>query len=278
MPEMPDRADDQEVRLDVGAGATLAVHRSGAGPALVFVGGLGDDHTLFDPLVERLGDQFTCVTFDNRGTGASSPLPEGSGIATMADDAHRLVGRLGLGPAVVVGCSMGGAVAQEWVLRHPADVRGLVLISTWARPRAHLLTVLDHWTTLHGEDQTRRLVESLALLCLSPAAWDDDPELAAAVLAADALAPGFAVQAEACRRHDTVSRLAEVRTPTLIVAGSRDLLIPSESAAELHEHIAGSRLVTLPTGHVPFWEAPDETTRHIRQSAGEVSGPRRNPV
>jgi 3-oxoadipate enol-lactonase len=250
--------------IDVGEGASLLVRRSGDGPAMVLVGGLGDDHTLFDPLVERLSDRFTCVAFDNRGSGASSPLPDGSGIATLADDAHRLVERLGLGPVIVVGCSMGGAIAQEWALRHPTDVAALVLISTWARPRAHLLAMLDHWVTLHDEGQTRRLVESVSLFCLAPGTWDEDPDLAAALLATESLAEGFALQCEACRGHDTLSRLGELASPTLILAGARDLLMSPDNATELHEGIAGSLLETLATGHVPFWEAPDETAQLIR--------------
>jgi pimeloyl-ACP methyl ester carboxylesterase len=147
----------------------------------------------------------------------------------------------------------------------------MVLISTWARPRRHVLAVLDHWTTLHAEDQIHRLVESLALFCLSPRVWDEDPELARAVLATEALAPGFAVQCEACRTHDTRSRLAEVRMPALVLAGSRDLLMSPDNAVELHEAIAGSRLVTLETGHVPFWEAPDETAEVVGQFAGGLA-------
>lgn len=253
--------------VDVGSGASLLVARTGEGPAIVFVGGLGDDHTLFDPLVERLSDQFLCVAFDNRGSGASSALPEGSGIATLADDAHRLLERLDLRPVVVVGCSMGGAVVQEWALRHPADIEAMVLISTWARPRRHLLALLDHWVALHAAGGTRRLVESLAVFSLSPAAWDDDPELAGLLWSAEFAAPGFLVQQEACRHHDTSSRLSEIRAPTLILAGSHDLLMSPACSLELHHGITGSRLTSLPTGHVPFWEAADETARLVRELA-----------
>jgi pimeloyl-ACP methyl ester carboxylesterase len=254
-------------QVDVGGGASLLVARTGDGPAIVFVAGLGDDHTLFDPLIERLSDGFACVAFDNRGTGASSALPEGSDIATLADDAHRLLERLELGPVVAVGCSMGGAVVQEWALRHPADITALVLISTWARPRRHMLALLDHWTRLHAAGEIGRLIESVALFSLSPGAWDDDPQLAGALVSVEAVAPGFIVQQHACRRHDTSSRLAEIRAPTLILAGAHDLLVSPDNSLELHQGIAGSRLANLPTGHVPFWEAADETATLIRELA-----------
>jgi pimeloyl-ACP methyl ester carboxylesterase len=251
--------------IDIGEGASLFVERTGNGPAILFVAGLGDDHTLFDPLVDRMRDQFTCITFDHRGSGASSALPEGSSLVTLADDAHRLLEQLGRGPVIVVGSSMGGAVAQEWVLRHPADVAALVLISAWARPRRHLLGLVDHWTALHDAGEIRWVVQSLALFALSPGAWDEDPETVAALLSADTLAPGFMVQLRASARHDTLARLGEIHAPTLIMAGTHDLLVSPDNASELHHAIAGSVLASVASGHVPFWEAPDEAARIIRE-------------
>ncbi len=59
--------------VELSDGGSLHAVTSGAGQAIVFIGGLGDDHTLFAPLTSALTDTNLCVTFDNRGAGASSP-------------------------------------------------------------------------------------------------------------------------------------------------------------------------------------------------------------
>jgi pimeloyl-ACP methyl ester carboxylesterase len=249
--------------LEIGAGESICVEIVGDGPPLLMVAGLGDDHTLFDPLVARLRDRFTCITYDHRGSGSSSPLPADADIATLAEDGHRLLAQLGLPAVLGLGCSMGGTVLQEWALRHPEDFSRLILMSTFARPRAYMRARMAHWRALHEAGQTERLIESIALLCLSPDCWDRDPDLAAELLAADELAPGFITQLHACLSHDTLARLGEVRHPCLVIHGSEDLLIPVAHGEELAEHLADSTLRILPTGHVPLWEEPEETAAAI---------------
>lgn len=248
---------------EIGPEESLWVEIGGDGPPLVMVSGLGDDHTLFDPLVARLKGRFTCITYDHRGSGSSSPLPPDADIATLAEDGHRLLERLGLAGVLGLGCSMGGTVLQEWALRHPGDFSRLTLMSTFARPRRYMRARMDHWRSLYEASQTDRLTESIALLCLSPGYWDRDPDFAAELLAADELAPGFITQLQACLAHDTLDRLGEIRHPALVIHGSEDLLIPVAQGEELASAIADCTLRILPTGHVPFWELPEETATAI---------------
>lgn len=247
---------------EIGPSSSLFVETSGEGPPIILVGGLGDDHTLFGPLVPLLRDRWTCVAFDNRGTGASTALPDSAGIADLADDVHRLVDQLGVRDAIAVGCSMGGMVVQEWALRHPGDLTAAVLISTHARPGRHSLAALDHWERLCEANQTDRLMESLALFSCSPSFWEREPNLADDALTWE-LAPGFLTQLRACRHHDTLERLAQIQIPTLVMAGAHDQLIPVARAEELANSIPHSELRVLPTGHVPFWEQPQESADAI---------------
>src|SRR4051794_18142907 len=132
----------------IGDHASLLVATSGQGPHMLMVGGLGDDHSVYEPLVGQVQDRFTCISYDHRGSGRSSALPEDADIAAIADDGHRLLEQLGLSGIIGVGCSMGGTVVQEWALRYPDDFSKLVLMSTFARPRRLLRATMDHWERL----------------------------------------------------------------------------------------------------------------------------------
>ena len=65
----------------------------------------------------------------------------------------------------------------------------------------------------------------------------------------------FDGQLDACIHHDAVDRLHQIKVPTLITIGSMDIFTPPPFSDLLHQHIAGSELVTFPTGgHVHHWE------------------------
>jgi 3-oxoadipate enol-lactonase len=255
----------------IDAGASLFVEIAGQGPPLLLVGGLGDDHTLYGPLVDQLQDRFTCITYDHRGSGASSPLPADADIATLAADGHRMLEQLGHSQVVGIGCSMGGAVVQEWALRYPDDFARVVLMSTFAHPRRYLQARIGHWRSLYEAGEIKFLVESIGLLCLAPDSWDTEPELAAEMLAAEELAPGFITQLHACLGHDTRTRLGDLRHRALVIHGSEDLLIPVAHGEEVAELLPDATLQLLPTGHVPFWEMPEDTAAAIAAFAEESS-------
>jgi 3-oxoadipate enol-lactonase len=138
----------------------FAVHAAGprGGWPVVLVAGLGDDHASWGPILEYLTLAYRCITFDNRGIGASLITPGPYRIADLAADAHALHQALGLTPCVVIGSSMGGAIGQEWALRYPADVAGVVLSNTWGRTDAFLRVLFEHWISLAGKGSADQLL------------------------------------------------------------------------------------------------------------------------
>jgi 3-oxoadipate enol-lactonase len=241
-------------------GASIYASVRGEGPPVVFISGHGDDHTLFDPVVADLSRQYRCLTFDNRGAGRSSSPDGPHSMAAWADDAHLLAASLGFTPCVAVGCSMGGAVALEWSLRHADDLRGLALIDTWAKTDTYLAAVSSHWSALAADGQLERLAESMMLLCVSPQYLVANPQAASEFLSeliSDTA--GFLAQGEACIAHDTLDRLGQIAVPALVVSGRYDLLMRSALTEQLVQGIRGAAVAWLDTGHVPFWERPQET-------------------
>ena len=117
--------------------AQLEYDCRGAGSPLLFLHGLTFDRSTWEPIVDQLADRFTCVAVDLPGHGGS----RGSGrdLDEVAHSIHRLLDELGIEPPIVVGHSMGGALAGIYAERHP--VAGLVLVdqAPYIRPFAAMV-------------------------------------------------------------------------------------------------------------------------------------------
>lgn len=108
-------------------GARLSYDEAGAGgPSILFVHGWACDRRFWRPQFEDLSRDHRCVSLDLRGCGQSEARPPFD-TTQAADDAAALIRALALGPAVVVGHSLGGLVALLLNDRHPATVLATVL-------------------------------------------------------------------------------------------------------------------------------------------------------
>ncbi len=113
-------------------GVDLYFETRGSGPpCLVIHGGLGLDHQYLSSTLTPLEDHLSLVHYDQRGNGQSGrPDRETITMEQLADDAAALLGQVAEPPAIVLGHSYGGFVAQELALRHPGLVRALILADT----------------------------------------------------------------------------------------------------------------------------------------------------
>jgi len=110
-------------------GGELRVARFGAGPRTVLgIHGVTASSMSLGPLARQLGGDFTLVAPDLRGRGDSSRLPGPFGMGAHAEDCAAVLAHEGLGPAVVVGESMGAFVAVVLAADHPELVERLVLV------------------------------------------------------------------------------------------------------------------------------------------------------
>src|SRR5690348_2658718 len=113
-------------------GVELAYELIGRGSPVVMIHGAQGDQTMFSGLASQLADHYQILTFDQRGSGLSGKPHSGYTIALLADDTAALMDHVGFSTAHVIGVSMGGTIAQELALRHPAKVRSLTLGCTTA--------------------------------------------------------------------------------------------------------------------------------------------------
>ena len=120
-------------RLVAVNGVNIACAVQGKGPPLVLVMGYRLNSTAWPAtFIAQLAQRFTVVTLDNRGTGLSDKPVTGYAIANMARDVRGLLDELQVEHVHMLGYSMGGAIAQEFVRQFPDRVKGLILCATMA--------------------------------------------------------------------------------------------------------------------------------------------------
>jgi 3-oxoadipate enol-lactonase len=105
----------------------------GQGEPLVIIGGLSIDISEYPLMIKDLASDFQVIAFDNRGAGRTDKPDSPYSIEMMADDTEGLLTSLGISQAHVLGFSMGGRIAIDFTLKHPEQVKSLILVSTGAR-------------------------------------------------------------------------------------------------------------------------------------------------
>jgi 3-oxoadipate enol-lactonase len=229
------------------------------GVPLMFVAGLGDDHSSWAEPVDILSQSFRCITFDNRGIGRSVVTRGPYSTRSMAEDAEAVAVALGLDAVDAIGSSMGGAICQEWALAHPERVRRLVLSNSWAEQDPWFSALIGHWIDLARRGSGHDVLYQLALFCFSPAYLREHPDTIQEFLAEDMPDPvGFSGAGEACQGHDAIGRIGAITQPTLVVGAKADILTRPELSRNLAAALPGARLVWLDAGHMIFWEKPRE--------------------
>jgi 3-oxoadipate enol-lactonase len=239
-----------------------------AKPPVLLIMGLALSSRAWDRLPTLLSRDFRVLIFDNRGTGRSGRVGFAYRMSDLADDAAAVLDAVGCPVAHVFGISMGGMVAQELAIRHPARVRSLALGCTFASWRGatapSLSTKLDLLLLNIGFVTPARISRVLV-----SAEWHAaHPESALRWMRrAERTALRYATaQVLAIARHETLPRLYQIRAPTLVLTGSADKLVPPANSEVLARSIPGARLVVLPkAGHVFPLEREPETVAALRE-------------
>jgi pimeloyl-ACP methyl ester carboxylesterase len=229
-------------------------------PTVVFLHGAGLDHSWFG-LQSRYfgyhGRNVLAVDFPGHGRSEGPPLPT---IEALAEWVFELLDANAIGPASLVGHSMGSLTALECAARKPERVERIALIGT-AYPMKVSEAFLD---AARRNEQTAYDMETIwGHAPKTPLGGNPNPGMwmygdTLARLAR--LAPGVLhAGLKACNDYAVgLESARKVKCPALFVLGARDLMTPPKAAARLSQAIAGARTVTLPaSGHSLMAEAPD---------------------
>ena len=252
-------------------GVSLRYELSGNGPALCLISGYRLHGAAWPEIfVERLARWFNVLTFDNRGTGLSDKPAHGYNLDNMAKDVVALLDEVGVGPAHILGFSMGGAIAQELAIRHPAMVNDLVLFATFP---GGMFGIPAPWSVLRRLFDIEGRTPEEAARQVWPVTYS--PEYLASHLAEVEAqmhreivypTPEHAArgQSAAIRAFSSTFRLSGITARTLVATGDADKLVPPGNSRILCNHIPDARLAIFPgLGHRAIWEAPDSMAEFI---------------
>ncbi|ART68123.1 bromoperoxidase [Mycobacterium dioxanotrophicus] len=250
----------------------LAYDERGKGEPVLFIAGRGGAgrtwHLHQVPEFQRAG--YRCITFDNRGIGATENA-EGFDTAQMVADTAELIEKLDAAPARIVGVSMGSFIAQELMLARPELVHSAVLLATRGRhDRArNFFREAERDLDQSGVqlpptfDAKVRMLESFSPKTLNNdvsardwsemfTMWPTKPT------------PGLRTQLDVGPDGNRLPAYAAIRTPVLVVGFADDVVLPPHLGQEVAKAIPNARYLEIPdTGHLGFIEKPQEVNAAI---------------
>ncbi len=228
-----------------------------ARPPVILIHGAGGDHLYWPPQIRRLPDQ-RVLAVDLRGHGKSPGIGHQT-IDDYARDVIEFASALKLNQIVIVGHSMGSAIALHVAIHFPRRVLGLGLLGGGARLRV-APAIMQSASDASAFSAAIHLITDLSFASrtgprLRELAERRMGEMRPSVLYGDFLA---------CEAFDAAEQLSKITAPTLILCGAEDRMTPPRKSRFLQEHIAGARLEVLPdAGHMVMLEQPERVARHL---------------
>jgi len=252
-------------------GARIRYVDAGPGPPVVFLHGLGASmYAWRRNLAAVAAAGFRVIAFDNRGFGLSDKPPAPYDNAAYARLAIALMDSLRLTDPVLVGHSMGGAIAAQVAIEYPPRVRGLVLVgSAGLGVREPLLFRMARWPVLgrvvlalRGRGFTARLLRSTYF---DPGkVTEADVDQYYAPVAQPEYGRALRGVLQQFRFTALEGRLDRIAAPTLVLWGEEDRWVPMGLGRALAAGITRSAFVSVPrAGHSVQEEAPDEVNHLV---------------
>lgn len=249
-------------------GTRIRLIDTGRGPAVVFIHGLGASmYSWRHQLEPVLAAGFRVIAYDNRGFGFSERPDSGYDNASYARLVIALLDSLGVGDAVLVGHSMGGAISGEVAIRYPDRVRGLVLLGPAGYlPRSSRLLRLPTAGRVGTALMSRSTVAGILRLCYA------DPRRVTEADIDQYYAPARLPRTQYAMRRvlrefafdGLRGRLRDVSPPALTLWGDGDRVIPFSAAANLAQEFSRAAFFVIPdAGHNLQEEQPQEITRAL---------------
>ena len=234
-------------------GCRLHYDRTGAGPPVVLIPGLGGDGRFWTGVARHLEARFEVIAVDHRGAGRSERPSSPYSIGQIAADVLSVLDAAGWHEAHLVGHSTGGAVVQTLALDAPDRVRSIVISGSWDRPDARFRTLFAARAALLDHGQTE-VYQALTHVFGYHPAWIEthEADLAAAVRSAPMTLQPLDVAAARVRMlldFDRSAELGRIRHPALVVGALDDVLIPIQHARRLSALIPQAGSVELTGGH-----------------------------
>jgi O-succinylbenzoate synthase len=244
----------------------LAYDDRGSGEPVVFIAGHGGPGRTWLPhqVPAFLAAGYRCITFDNRGIGATENA-EGFTTQTMVADTAALIESLGAAPARIVGVSMGAFIAQELMVSRPELVSAAVLMAT----RGRLDRAREFFHNSEAEfydsgielppayDAKLRLLESFSRKTINDDTAVEDWISMFSTWPVKQT-PGLRCQLDVSPRTNRLPVYRSIEAPVLVIGFSDDLVTPPHLTREVADALPNGRYLQIPdAGHLGFFERPE---------------------
>ena len=229
----------------------------GDGEPLILICGMGSDLDDWIFQMRPFKKRYRLVIFDNRGIGRSDKPLQSYSIKDMAADTVGLMNHLGIEQANVLGISMGGMIAQEVALNYPARVKKLVLASTGAEgwnpetsPEVRRALKLEEGTRVDWNgNNLAKLVIAMTKYSFNSRAYRLLMTSLFRIFVRPSTLVGMEWQFRAVAGNSTIDRLHLIKSPTLVIGGTKDWIFSRGDMELLAQRIPGAKLVLVEGGN-----------------------------
>ena len=250
-------------------GARIHYERSGSGVPVIFLHAGIADSRMWEPQVAAFAEHFDVVRPDERGFGKSE-LPAMRWSAR--GDLLQIMDSLGLKPAHLVGCSMGGMLAIDFALDHPERVSKLVLVGSGIGGANFGKKYPELWADVKAADEAHDLAAlnqaEMKLFLAGPRRPVEAIDKRLRDLFLDMNATSMSSDFDSAPTDDleppAVERLGEISAPTLLVVGDEDVPPVLDCTELLMQKVTGARKAVIhEAAHLPSLEHPEEFNRVV---------------
>src|SRR5919205_2309248 len=231
---------------------TINYDVQGEGEPLLLIPYTSADHACYAFQPPAYTEHFSCIAVDLPGSGESDKPTGPYSTEGYADQVAAFLATIGIEQAHVAGMSLGATVAMHLAARHPDRVRSLSLHSSWHATDDYLKLVIEQWRALASVLPTVAdvVIQAIFPWCFTPEMYAERPEFVDTLVDFVRGRPAqpldaFLAQTDAVLAHDARGALGEIRVPTLITHGARDLVCSTRFAAPLKSGIGGSELLVF---------------------------------
>jgi len=244
----------------------------GEGDPLIMIMGLSANLDWWPPaFLDPIKERSKIIIFDNRDAGRSENAERAYEIKDMATDTVELMKKLNIEKAHILGISMGGMIAQEIALNYPEYVDKLILASTICGTPKSILPSKKVMAELTKEREgytQEELIENFINLLYSDDFVKSNLDLMKdakrRMLKAPIKADAYKRQLRAILKFNTGRRLKDIKAPTLVIHGKKDIVLPPENSEIIANLIPNAKLQYFEkSGHTLFSHKPEKTVKAV---------------
>ncbi len=206
-----------------------------------------------------LSKHYRLLLYDCRGMWQSDHPPGSYTMEQHADDLAGLLDALEIEQAHVGGISYGGEVSLTFALQYPGRTRSLIVADAVSHVEPQLRIIVEGWIEGARTEEAQAFFDVTVPWNFSPGFIEDHPDLLEEALARYDLLdyPAMVQLCESFLAFDVTERLGEIKLPTCVLVGERDILKGRQYAELIADGIADAEIhLILGAGHATCWEQP----------------------